>query len=1327
MAKNNAVVEALLKIMVEGEPQAIEKLKKVKDELTKLFDSADKRPKTVNLSKKLKPQVEELQKSVEDLSTSFIAMARIAAQSFASVKGSAAKAAKDLKDKFTIAEIKDYRRETEPGLKEKEGLVAAEIRDYRKREEARLIAQEKAERERKSSTRITSSWLPSTGMAKADSAKLKEYFGGLEKEATENLKRIGTKLEFTKLTSSFLPSGAMSSYDSKRLKDYFGSMEKEGEKAEKQLKDKRNKQRAEAERRMKKPLDLDVFRASTMGNIVTLRSNKEMLEKELKLMKSGGLEQFKKTFPTFAGADIKELKEAFISYKALLSSGIKDANKDLSGHQKGFANMTQNILRDTKELIKWQARWYGAKMLLFKPLEMGMKGAKDFVEWEQGMKNVQAVSQTSTKDMKKLEEVTMDIGRTTPISAKEASKAMLEFAQAGVDVNTIQQALPVSAKLVVATQEDMSTAVSALTTVYKVWKADASNMAGVGDMLAASMAASKLKVADLSTIFNYLASTSNMANIGLKDTLTLVTALSQAGVKSSTIGTGLSTLISRLSAPTPKLLEQLGKKGLGMKDIAIPENNIIDVLKKMKKAGVDIVDLFKGIEMRGGRTAAALLQQIDDIDKIASQIGESGILNKMFGVSMEGIQNQFKRMGNVIQNIFIEIGRGSLGGIQSVVTLLSDLVDTLELVISSSESLRNKFYSLDDGTKKIILALTALKDVFVIFIEMLVLGSEVILRGVVYAFKVLGVYIGGVGAALNAIFQGDFSGAATIISETIKDATLKTEKYLESLEKSSTGVWNRLGDRVDSFMGKIDKMYNKIKPEDLYGPDYTYAPGPNIKIPNPDPNRDKKSKGLSFSQLYSTFDKAYKEAIKIVKDDEKEILDIQEYYQKLGYNTYIENIEAKKNASIDANNFEIALLTAQLYELDSLYEKSKGKFAGKEEENADAMTKAYEDYQNKKTEILRRIDEAEKENDKKVRDATVDIYYFQKEKYIEFINWKMNYENRDTENAIDLYSKRNDKVMGLLAWLNDKRLLSDSQMYDTEKNFIAADFSMRSDALDKELARFMEVKTQELYYVQKGSKEEQKIKDEILNKEQDTNQKRLMLEEDYYIKEQAIMMKYKDKPAWRFEQEGVGGVFSLEIEKLNAQFGDMGQNLIEAMDGVAQGMFDGFKTFFFDAMTGQLKTFEDYIKSFANSVAQTLSQLASKMLMQTIVGGIGSLLGMGGLNMTGATLGGGMGVTGPTDSLGFMASGGRVSLNKSYIVGEKGPELFRPGVNGSIIPNNALGSSPNVAVNVINQTGTDATAQQQGNIRFDGDKYIVDVVMKKMNNSLEFRNFMRGR
>ena len=67
----------------------------------------------------------------------------------------------------------------------------------------------------------------------------------------------------------------------------------------------------------------------------------------------------------------------------------------------------------------------------------------------------------------------------------------------------------------------------------------------------------------------------------------------------------------------------------------------------------------------------------------------------------------------------------------------------------------------------------------------------------------------------------------------------------------------------------------------------------------------------------------------------------------------------------------------------------------------------------------------------------------------------------------------------------------------------------------------------------------------------------------------------------------------------------------------------------------------------------------------------------------------------------FKANGGPVKAGGSYIVGERGPEMFSPGVSGTITPNHALGGSTNnIIVNVdasgSSVQGDEVNSQQLG-------------------------------
>ena len=181
-----------------------------------------------------------------------------------------------------------------------------------------------------------------------------------------------------------------------------------------------------------------------------------------------------------------------------------------------------------------------------------------------------------------------------------------------------------------------------------------------------------------------------------------------------------------------------------------------------------------------------------------------------------------------------------------------------------------------------------------------------------------------------------------------------------------------------------------------------------------------------------------------------------------------------------------------------------------------------------------------------------------------------------------------------------------------------------------------------------------------------------------------------------------------EAEKLKEKFMEIGMSIEQ---GVVQNLTD--------AAMGT--------KSLGEAAISVLNDLKRKLIevaMQQAVSGLGQFLGTalgsifgggiggggGGLGMTqGASLPsnpvGFSGYSRPTVRLGrgtaFRANGGPVSAGGSYIVGEKGPEMFTPSRSGTIIPNNAMGGVTNNISIVVDATGTavegnDAEANQFG-------------------------------
>jgi TP901 family phage tail tape measure protein len=141
------------------------------------------------------------------------------------------------------------------------------------------------------------------------------------------------------------------------------------------------------------------------------------------------------------------------------------------------------------------------------------------------------------------------------------------------------------------------------------------------------------------------------------------------------------------------------------------------------------------------------------------------------------------------------------------------------------------------------------------------------------------------------------------------------------------------------------------------------------------------------------------------------------------------------------------------------------------------------------------------------------------------------------------------------------------------------------------------------------------------------------------------------------------------------------------------------------AMIDGTKSAQEVFADFLNTIANALMQTAAKMIAQYIAIGIARMFaGMGGGPGSFAPSGplaavGDVG-TGFNFDVGAMlpgrANGGPVSSGQTYMVGERGPELFVPGRSGTIVANDKMGGgNTNVVVNV-DAKGSSVEGDEQG-------------------------------
>src|SRR5210317_173510 len=211
---------------------------------------------------------------------------------------------------------------------------------------------------------------------------------------------------------------------------------------------------------------------------------------------------------------------------------------------------------------------------------------------------------------------------------------------------------------------------------------------------------------------------------------------------------------------------------------------------------------------------------------------------------------------------------------------------------------------------------------------------------------------------------------------------------------------------------------------------------------------------------------------------------------------------------------------------------------------------------------------------------------------------------------------------------------------------------------------------------------------------------------------------------------------STPIKRMFREWEDGIGNLEEASTGWISNFVDEFVN---GIMEGKF-AFKDFAKSVLADIAKIIMRawIARIALMAIGMGGGGTassteLNGLSGdsFNTVFAAMGG---VIGPKGSMPLKryARGGIATKPQIAVFGEGDQnEAYVPLPDGRSIPVSfGKGSNQpaqaNVEVNVINESGTPVEAEQQGGAKFDGERYVLDVVLRAAMRPGNFRDGMQG-
>jgi TP901 family phage tail tape measure protein len=333
---------------------------------------------------------------------------------------------------------------------------------------------------------------------------------------------------------------------------------------------------------------------------------------------------------------------------------------------------------------------------------IGLAAVKAQGSFEQSINLLGVNAGVGGASLTKMADQAKQLGADTVFSASEAADAMLELAKSGFKPAEISGG-GVQATMALAATEGLALADAATITGNAMntfgIKADKASL--IADALAGASAASSASVSSLSQALSQVGPGAKNAGLTLQDTVGVLAAFDQAGIKGSDAGTSLKTMLARLVPSTNSARKAMDRYNLSFVNSDGSFKDITQIAGQLQKRLGGLTEAQKTAALTtifgsdATRAASVLIDEgAKGIGKYVTATKQQGKAQELADARMKGTAGAIEQMKGSIDTASIALGEA--------------LAPTVVTVAKKVQGLANWFSSLDSGTQHTIGTIGAL-------------------------------------------------------------------------------------------------------------------------------------------------------------------------------------------------------------------------------------------------------------------------------------------------------------------------------------------------------------------------------------------------------------------------------------------------------------------------------------------------------------------------------------------------------------------------------------------------------------------------------------------
>ena len=329
-------------------------------------------------------------------------------------------------------------------------------------------------------------------------------------------------------------------------------------------------------------------------------------------------------------------------------------------------------------------------------LAIGAASVSSFAKFETSMNQVQSATGASSAELQKMSDYAKKMGADTVFSAGEAAGAMLELAKSGMTPAQIQAGgLKATMDLAAAGELALADAAIVTSSAMNTFGLEAKDAASIAAALAGGANASSANVSDLALALSQVGPGAKNAGMSLQETVGVLAAFADNGIRGSDAGTSLKTMLQNLIPQTDKAAVVMKKLGLSFVDSAGNIDDISTVAEKLKDklGGLTEAQRMQALQTMFGsdatRAATVLMNEgAEGLAEYMKATNDQSAATDMATARMKGLGGALENMKGSLESAGISIGQvlapavtKVAGGIKWLADLVSGMPGPLRNIV----------------------------------------------------------------------------------------------------------------------------------------------------------------------------------------------------------------------------------------------------------------------------------------------------------------------------------------------------------------------------------------------------------------------------------------------------------------------------------------------------------------------------------------------------------------------------------------------------------------------------------------------------------------------